>query len=419
MPDNLWIISELYYPEETSTGYLLTKIAEGLAPHYPVSVLCGQPSYSARGVRAASHEVRHGVKIHRCWATTFNKDVLFLRFVNLVTISLFTFFKALWQIRSRDYVLVVTNPPSLPLLVAFACRLRRAKCLLLIHDVYPEVVVAVGKAKPHSIPTRFLNWLNKRLYQSAERIIVVGRDMEILVSKKLNGARQRIVFIPNWADVDDITPGQREQNVLLKELGLNRKFILQCAGNMGYPNDIESILESAKILADRKDIHFLFIGSGAKKRWIEKFILTNELQNVTILPNRPRSDQSNFLNACDVAIITLVSGMVGISMPSRTYNTLASGKPVIGVVDTDSELARLIEEERVGWVVPPSNPEKLVQAILEARINHTQLSEMGARARLAAERKYPLDKIIEAYLAVIRGLEHSQPEHFIGQEPVR
>jgi glycosyltransferase involved in cell wall biosynthesis len=188
---------------------------------------------------------------------------------------------------------------------------------------------------------------------------------------------------------------------------------------MGYPNDIESILESARILADRKDIHFLLIGSGAKKRWIEKFILTNDLQNVTILPNRPRSDQPNFLNACDVAIITLVSGMVGISMPSRTYNTLASGKPMIGVVDTDSELARVIEEERVGWVVPPSNPEKLVQAILEARSNHTQLSEMGARARLAAERKYPLDKIIEAYLAMIRGLEHSQPEHLIGQEPVR
>ena len=82
----LWIVSELYYPETSSTGYILTKIAEGLAAKaIPVSVLCSQPTYSARGTRASSREKRNRVNIHRCLGTTLNKDILFL----LLTIRTF------------------------------------------------------------------------------------------------------------------------------------------------------------------------------------------------------------------------------------------------------------------------------------------------------------------------------------------
>ena len=63
----VWVITELYSPELTSTGYFLTGIAEGLADAYDVSVLCGQPSYWARGVRAPRRELLNGVNVQRCW----------------------------------------------------------------------------------------------------------------------------------------------------------------------------------------------------------------------------------------------------------------------------------------------------------------------------------------------------------------
>ena len=86
----IWVISELYYPEDTSTGYYLTRIAEGLADRTatPVHVLCGRPTYAARGQKTPAAEVRHDVQIHRCWSTTFNKDHLPLRVVNLLTLCL-------------------------------------------------------------------------------------------------------------------------------------------------------------------------------------------------------------------------------------------------------------------------------------------------------------------------------------------
>jgi len=296
---------------------------------------------------------------------------------------------------------VVTNPPALPFFVSLACRLRGARCILLIHDVYPEVMVATGLARRGVLLTRWLGWLNQRLYRSVVWIAVLGRDMARLAQAKLEPGDGRVVIIPNWADLDEVKPVRRDRNALLRELGLTDKFVVQYAGNMGRPNDLESLIESAWLLRDENDIHFLFIGSGAKRAWLECAVRENHLANVTILPNRPRSDQQNFINACDVGVVSLVPGMTGVSVPSRTYNILAAGKPLVAIVGQDSETALMVREESVGWVVPPGQPGKIIEAILEARARPELVAEMGKRARQAAETKYSLARAVEAYLALV------------------
>jgi glycosyltransferase involved in cell wall biosynthesis len=400
MPQRIWLVSELYYPEETSTGYYITKIAEGLADRFEMHVLCGQPTYSARGVRAARKELHKGVQIERCAGTTLDKNVLAFRLINILTLSLSTFFRAVFQFKRGDRVMVVTTPPSLPFIVAIASRLRGAEYLLLIHDNYPEILIAVQKVKEHSALVRLMNWMNRRLYKGASRIVVVGRDMKKLVAGKMSGNESSIVTIPNWAELERVDPAPREHNALLEELGLSEKFVLLYAGNMGHPNDLESILRSAEKLLPREEFHFLFIGSGVKKRWLETSVKKKGLRNITVLPPRPREDQTNFLNACDIAVISFVDKMLGVSMPSRTYNTLAAGKPMIGIADPASELALVIKEEQVGWVVSPGSAPKLLEAIEAAQAQPQLLKEMGARARNAALKKYSLEKAVADYYAV-------------------
>jgi colanic acid biosynthesis glycosyl transferase WcaI len=89
--------------------------------------------------------------------------------------------------------------------------------------------------------------------------------------------------------------------------------------------------------------------------------------------------------------------MVGISVPSRLYNIMAAGKPIIAVAEPESELASVVQEEQIGWVVPPGRPDLLAAAILEARANPTCLVEMGLRARAAAENKYAFGQVMQAY----------------------
>jgi glycosyltransferase involved in cell wall biosynthesis len=332
--------------------------------------------------------------------TTLDKNVLPFKFINILTLTLSTLFNAVLRFKKGDTVMVVTTPPSLPFIVAFACWLRRARYILLIHDNYPEIAIASKIVNPGSFPVRVMQWLNRFLYRSAWRIVVVGRDMKILLEKKIGKPDKRIYTIPNWAELETVQPLPRKENALLDELGLKEKFVLLYAGNMGYPNDIESIVESANLLREQNDIHFVFLGSGVKRRWLEEKVKEKRLENVTLLSPRPRSEQTVFLNACDVGLVSLVKGMWGVSMPSRTYNLLAAGKPMIALTDAQSELALVLEEDSVGWHVPPNAPEKLAEIILEAYSKRNSFNGMVQRARKAALEKYSLDKALSEYRKV-------------------
>lgn len=402
MLNRVWIVSELYYPEETSTGYFLTGIAEGLAKRFRVGVLCSQPTYSRRGLRAPNNEFHNGVRIHRCWSTRFNKDILSLRFVNMLSITLMIFLNGVLRFRSADFVIVVTNPPILPFAVLLASSLRRSQRCLLIHDVYPEVLVGSGIIKRDSALVGSIGWLMQQLYKRMARIIVLGRDMHALVKEKLDGVAQRIQLIPNWADADFVRPCSRFDNPLLAGLGLANKFVIQFSGNIGRTHGIEQLLACAEQLRNEPGIHFLFIGFGGKKLWLQERAKDLNLSNVTIMDYRPRTELSVSLTACDVAIISFVPGMAGVSVPSRMYNVMAAGKPIIAVADGDSELALVVKEEDIGWVIEPGDIAALKIAILEAKTNSDRLAAMGRRARRAAETKYSFEQVRNAYVGLVQ-----------------
>jgi glycosyltransferase involved in cell wall biosynthesis len=210
-----------------------------------------------------------------------------------------------------------------------------------------------------------------------------------------------IDFIPNWAELELVEPRPRQENQLLKSLNLTDKFVFLYAGNMGYPNDLESLVQCISEMKEDDRFHFLFLGTEAKRRWLELQIEKLKLKNVSLLDPRPRHEQIEFLNACDVAIVSLVKGMRGVSVPSRIYNLLAAGKPILAIVDESSEVSKIVEEEGVGWVVEPSQPGVLHEKIIEIYRNKHLLAEMGERARLAAVSKYSLDHAMNKYREVL------------------
>lgn len=406
MKQKIWIIGEPYAPEENTTAYYLTQTAEGLQRKFEVSVLCGQPSYLSRGVRAPAREVKNGVDVKRCWGTTLDKNMLPFRLLNMLTLGSSMFFNTLFKISKRDQVLVVTAPPSLPFLVALACQIRGVPFVYLLHDLYPEVLLATGNAKPQDFLVKTINRLNAWLYRRAAKIIVVGRDMQDLIENKINASDnengenkdKKTVVIQNWASLEEVEPQLRNENKLLRELDLEDKFVLLYAGNMGPPQDVESIIACAEMLKEKgnDEIQFLFVGAGGKKKRLEQIKAEKNLTNITILGARPREDQINFLNACDIALIPLVKGFKGVAMPSRTYNFLAAGKPLIGIIEEGSELWQVIEEEEVGWAVPPHEPQKLLEIILQAK-QSTELAEKGKRARTAALERYSFETALAKY----------------------
>jgi colanic acid biosynthesis glycosyl transferase WcaI len=391
------VITELYYPEQNATGHFLTGIAEGLVEEgQAVSVLCAQPSYNQRGVRSPWGEHHHCVSIRRCWSTTCDPKKIWGRLLNFTTASLSIGWRALFSIDRGDKVLVVTNPPLLPFFVRVVCWLKGVKFVLLVHDVYPDVFVPLGLMQSSHPLYRMMSWVNGKLYASADRVVALGRDMARLVEEKSQG-QAHVSVIPNWGDVDVIAPTPKAENALLQKLNLSDKFVVHYSGNHGRTHDLLSLIEAAELLKNELDIHFLFIGEGSGKAEAVERAETLGLKNITFRTFVDRSELNTSLNASDVSVVAFKEGMAGISVPSRLYNLMAAGKPILAVVDDDSEVADVIREAELGVTVPPESPQRLAEQILALKHDSKGRVRMAENSRNEAVAKYSYEAIKQQY----------------------
>ena len=394
----VWVASELNYPDEQATGVFMTGIAEGLAARgLNVKALTAHP----HGKQTASHEMLNGVEVFRSWSTTFSKDFVPGRIINVLTTSLSLLFSALWRIKKNDVVLVVTNPPTLPYMFMIVCKIKRARCIVRVDDVFPNSLHACGIYSKDSFIYKLFDRLTGWLYNNVDVLVVLGRCMEIVVKRKANKIKE-VRVITNWADVDDIGPDPEAGQAFLKKHGLEDKLVLQWAGNMGTPHDCETILEAIEKLAPYEDAHFLIIGPGARRPWMEENVAKKGLTNVTFLGLLPRSEQQAFLNGCDIGLSSLVDDYWGVGVPSRSYNILCAGKPILSVASSDGEISQLIADKNVGWVVEPGDSDRFVEVVKEVLQNREQLRDMGERGRQVAEQEYSAAYIIDRYAELAR-----------------
>jgi len=395
----LWIASELYWPDDTSTGYFLTHIAEGLANRFDVNVITG----TGTGARS---EIRNGTRIHRLRATRYDKDRLVLRLVNLLTLTIAALIFALFKLRRGDLVLVVTNPPTLPAALVLAGRARRARLCLLVHDVYPEVLAAAGILRQSSLAYRLLDGASRILLRRFDRIVVLGRDMRDLIAEKLGGESGRIIIIPNWGDVDEIVPLLPGKNMLRRELGLDGKFVVQFSGNIGRTHDLDSVLETAYAFRERADIRFLLAGQGGKLRSATDELARRGLHNVVLLPRQPRTRLPEMLGCSDLTVIAFVPAMRGLSVPSRMYNIMAAGVPIVALADPASELAMTVVENHAGWALRSGSAVALTELVasLAADAARVETRARGANGREAVTRDFTLPIVVEQFAALLDGL---------------
>jgi glycosyltransferase involved in cell wall biosynthesis len=393
----LFFFTELYHPVQDTTGYYLTKIIHTAARclDMPVNVCCAVPSDNGE------LHVSENFTVKRIKVGKYNKNRLMQRITKYILITLRFAAYAIANIRRNDLVFAVTNPAFFVLVLAFLKKIRPFKYTLLVYDVFPENLVPAGLAEKDSlmyrVAVRSFNWA----YRTADELIVIGRDMEEVVRRKV-GKGCRITRISNWADVDAIKPQPKRENELICEHNLQDKTVFLFAGNLGRVQGIENLLR-AIARTKSESVAFLFIGDGALRPEIERFIQENPDKKVMYLGRFPLSAQQFFLNACDVAFVTLDDAMYGLGVPSKSYFSMAAGKPLFLVADSNSEIGRVIGENGVGWIVPPDQPEMLAEKIDEI-CQMGDLDKVGRRAREVVERHFSEQAVLSRYSHYFREL---------------
>lgn len=394
----LWIISEFYYPIVTSTGYYMTEIAEYLAQKgLNVNVITTGSKYNEINTYIVpKKEVRNAVSIERVLGREIDKNDFFKRIIRLTILSFGLFFLILKRVKKDDEILLVTNPAFLVLLMPIVSAVKGVKYTLLVHDVFPENLVALGKMSNASLKYKCVKWMFDFAYRKAERCISIGRDMTQVIKRKIG--KNTIVMIPNWADDVIVWPRKKEETDLYKKIGRD-KFVFMFAGNLGHVQGIDNILRTIDLI-DNKDILFLFVGGGAKAIDVKKYADTHS--NVVYIEFQDRCNQNDFLNACDVAIVTLNEGMYGLGVPSKSYNIMAAGKPMLYIGDKNSEIALCIEEYNLGWIVEPKETQVLKEQIESIYNQRDNLELIKKNVRNIAVNKFAKNIILERYYALFK-----------------
>lgn len=391
---NLWIATELFYPEETSTSFILTKIANQLSDKYSVKVVCGDPVYDKNN-KSESFTLNSNVFVHRIKGFTGNKDSLISRSLRFIFLSFSIFFYLFKNVKKGEKVFIVTNPAPLILLISILKRLKKIELIILVHDVFPENTIPAGIIKSESsFLYKILRTIFDKAYSKADKLIVLGRDMQIMIENKTQRFKNnpKIEIIENWGDTENIRPLYKDE-VFENNSSLKDKVVFQYAGNIGRVQGLLELLEIIKKVANDK-LAFYFVGEGAVKQKMKEYVELNKMQNVYFSDAYSREEQLSVLNKADVAFISLAEGMFGLGVPSKTYNILSAGKPILYLGEKNSEIDLLVKEKNIGYSFQHNQKEELLHFFNSFNENSVlDLKIKKENARKVAEQEFS-EKII-------------------------
>lgn len=389
------VLCQVFHPDTQSTSQLLSDVLAKLAAGGKrVRVLAGYPGVYD-GADPAAVETWQGVEIRRGGIRTSVKRSMVKRTLTYLTYST----HVLWELakqRGHARVLVVTNPPFLPVLAWLICRMCGYPFKVMLQDIYPDGLVAVGRLSAGGMLNRLWCALNRRAFRTASEIWVLGRDMEKLVKEKYQIPGGMVRYLPHWSVVETRTTKLPEHTKLWDKLELKGKFVVQYSGNMGLWHDVETIVRAAKLL-EAYAIQFLLIGQGMRRPAAERLSRDIGTKNIHWLPYMNRADLEDSLACCHVALISQRAGLEGVAVPCKLYGILASGRAVVAQVPTRSEVALVVAEENCGRVVSPGDAAALARCILELMAAREETERMGCRAHAAYLKKYTLKSGTQAF----------------------
>ena len=302
-------------------------------------------------------------------------------------------------IRRRINAVIAMSPPlTLGLTGWLAARVRRAPLVFNIQDVFPDAAIATGAITNKTI-IACASWLERVSYKRSDRVVVLSEDLRRNLVAKLPVKHQdKVVVIPNFVDAERIIPLSRD-TPYRKELGIGDEMVVMYAGNVGYSQSLELLLEAAKQMPD---IVFVINGEGSARASLQES--ARQLSNVKFVDYQPAERVPEVLASADIHVVPLRAGLGSVSVPSKTYSILAAARPIVAAIDADTEVPRILVASGAGIVVPPDDATSFISALSELRHSPEKIANMGHSGREWVETHVSPAVVADSYLQLINSL---------------
>lgn len=298
--------------------------------------------------RLYSKEEVEGVTVIRVWSFITANEGFLKRTIDFISFAVSAFIAGLFV---KTDMIVATSPQFFAAVagrwLSFA---KRKPWVMEVRDLWPESIKAVGAMKEGWL-FRYFERLELRLYRSAKLVVCVTASFKkILVSRGI--PEDKIKVVRNGANLE-LYKSQAIDLPLKEKLGLQDKFIMGYIGTHGLAHKIDFILDCAAEVTDQK-VHFVFIGSGAKKDELLQYKADLGLTNTTFLDPVPKSEVWRYISIIDIMIVPLKrSDLFKTVIPSKIFETAAMKTPIL--LGVDGEAREIVERYEAGLFFEPEN----------------------------------------------------------------
>jgi glycosyltransferase involved in cell wall biosynthesis len=358
-------------------------------PNFPL----GKPHPPYRN-RPYMRETIDGIRVIRVWSFLAPNRGVVLRALDFASFAVSGFFAGLFQ---KPDIIVATSPQLLTGLAGHLIgRVKKCPWLFEVRDLWPESIAAVGAMK-EGIIMRSLRHLERLLYNGAERIVTVTEPMRRQLTARGVPA-EKVGVVPNGADLERLIPRLRNPR-LAARLCIEGKFIVAYVGTHGLAQGLEVVIAAAG-LVDNTDIHFLFVGDGARRKDLMETANSSGVTNVSFVGAVPSDAAIDYLALADAIVVPLrKSALFDGALPSKIFEAAAMERPIL--LSASGISADLVRTYRAGLVVEPENAEALAAAVLRLH-SDAQLRESFRSGCRKLARQHDRERLANLMLAEIR-----------------
>ena len=401
----LLVISQVYQPDTPAVGqYMHEAAAELVKRGVAVRVLTSARAYNDPSIKYPARETMDGVEVIRLPLSSLGKRTLIHRLVAQSMFLLQAVIRGIFTPRLAG-VLVSTSPPMASVAALLIRMFRRVPIKFWVMDLNPDQLIEMGKLTETSLPARAFNTLNRAILRRSDAVIALDRFMADRLNKKLD-VSEKLTVLPPWPHEAHLTSIPHAENPFRQTHGLEGKFVVMYSGNHGQTTPVQTLLDAAVKMQDRKELVFMFIGGGMGKRDVERTMATHQPTNIIDLPYQPFDQIQYSLSAADVHVVTMGNNVVGVIHPCKVYGAMALARPILLVGPAECHVADLMRGAEIGIQVNQGDVEATVAAIDRFRsMDADERQGMGNQAADIVSRQFDRDAMVEEFCdVVLRGV---------------
>jgi glycosyltransferase involved in cell wall biosynthesis len=405
-----FVLLTQYYPPEVGGAQVLmgSLAAELKRQGHDVRVVTALPNYPTGRVfdgyrgRISAREVRDGIPVFRSWVYPAQSASMIPRLMNYFSFCLSSLLALFWM--GKPDVIFVDSPPLfLALNALFLARLKGARWVMNISDLWPDAVAESGLVSSGFL-IEMARKLERFLYKHADFVGTVTEGIHKILLENKGVPERKILFLPIGVDTHLFQPRAADQT-LLQQHELSDKSVFIYAGTLGHAQGLPLLLDAADELRNRKDIAMVFVGDGPVKMELKAQRDQRGLSSVLFAEPVPLTEMPRWWSVARGALVTLKDHAVHQgARPSKSLPAMASGIPVI--FSGRGEMARILSDAQAGMVVPPEQTKPLVESILRLTDDIALAHKLGENGRRLCEEQFSWQKVVQRWLEdIARHLE--------------